>query len=1043
MWYSLSVLTVHVLGAVEAHRDGRPVDLGGPLQRAVLAHLALDAGTVVSVDRLIDRLWGDHPPRTPLGTLQSYVSRLRRLLEPSHEAGAAPQVLVSTAPGYVLHLPHDQIDVHRFRSLVADGREAAAADDPSIALARFDEALALWTGPALGGIGPEDQIAAIVVRLDEERAAAREDRFDALLALGRHAETVPRLQAAVVEHPLRERLWAQLALALYRSGRQADAMRAIGTARDRLLDDLGLDLSPDLRDLEQRILVQDPSLSTPARHMHDDRPVLIDAPTTDTELVGRDAERAVLAAALAGATTRPHLVLLEGEPGIGKSTLSEAVVTTAATNGWTVAVGRCVEVGLAPSLWPMIELTRALLGDDAPADGTALNPWRRLAGGREIGPCSQVEMAAHFVDVLDDAGGGPFLLVVDDLHWADQATLDVLRLVLDRLGRRPVLVLAAHRPVDLVPDTALAPMLGALHRTNVEVVRVQLSPLDEAGVARLVEITTGVVPSADVAARVRARASGNPLFVSELARLAGERGLTDESVVPDAIVDVVRDRLARLPERATAELEVAAVLGEHFDLRTAMAASERAPDDCLDALDAAIVTRILVPTPNGFRFAHALVRDAVLAQLPPLRRARLHHRAADAIVSVRGDLTDDAEPIAHHRLESAAFADPLVVAAAQVRASDVARWRGALDTAEQYAEHALAVLADVPRSSAMSDIEVDALEALVSAAMQRPDAAGIEGVTARIARFAESTGSDAALALWQFLDFGDIDRVDDLRALQPELARIRELAERTEQPYAVVTTNFMLGAMAFLSGDFDEADRRLGSAVEATGVSSPDEPPQHIPLVLLPMIAAFNAAVLDRHEEAMAHAYRRSAAWLSRRREVDSTADVTLAFTQALVHAQFDEPAAALAQLATRPRSPMGGLVAHQPAACDLLEAWARVRLGETDQLAVAFAASDELSASDERTLVGALWTFLGDACRHARDDRAASVLQRAHDESSGRGETWWLAETLRQQALVAEQAGDRQRAARLLGESRALATRQGATVILRRLDTSSPDTTT
>lgn len=1038
------MLTVHVLGAVEVHRDGQPVDLGGPLQRAVLAHLALDAGKVVSVDRLIDRLWGDHPPRTPLGTLQSYVSRLRRLVEPSHEAGAAPQVLVSTAPGYVLHLPLDQIDVHRFRALVASGRAAAEADQPARALELLDEALALWTGPALGGIGPEDQIAAIVVRLDEERSAAREDRFEALLALGRHGETVPRLQAAVVDHPLRERLWAQLALALYRSGRQADAMRAIGTARERLLDELGLDLSPELRDLEQRILVQDPSLSTPAVHPHHQRTVVIEAPRADTELVGRDAERAALAAALAGAETRPHLVLLEGEPGIGKSTLSEAVVATAVAKQWRVAVGRCVEAGLAPSLWPMIELTRALLADDeADAVTPSTNPWQRLASGREIAASSHVEMAAHFVDLLDEVGGGPLLLVVDDLHWADQATLDVLRLVLDRLGRRPVLVLAAHRPVDLVPDTALAPMLGVLHRTNVEVVRVNLSPLDDTGVARLVEITTGVTPSADVAARVRARASGNPLFVSELARLAGERGLTDDSVVPDAIIDVVRDRLARLPERATAELEVAAVLGEHFDLRTAMAASERAPDDCLDALDAAIVTRILVPTSNGFRFAHALVRDAVLAQLPPLRRARLHHRAADAIVKVRGETADEAEPIAHHRLASAAFADPLAVAASQVRASDVARWRGALDAAEQYAEHALAVLADVPRTSAMSDIEVDALEALVSASMQRPDAAGIVDLTARIARFAESASSDAALALWQFLEFGDIDRVDDLRILEPELVRIRELAERTDQPYAVVTTNFMLGAMAFLSGDFAEAHHRLGSAVEATGVSDPDEPPDHIPLVLLPMIAAFNVAMLDRRDEALEHAYRRSAAWLSRRREVDSSADITLAFTRALMHAQFDEPAAALAQLVARPRLPGGGLVAHQPAACDLLEAWARVRLGESDQLAAAFDAFDELTTSDERTLVGALWTFLGDACRHAGDDRAASVLERAHDESSGRGEIWWLAETLRLQALVAEDRGDRARATHLLEEARMLAHRQGALLILRRLGTSPSDTRT
>lgn len=1043
MWYIFSVLTVHVLGAVELHRDGVPVDLGGPLQRAVLAHLALDAGRVVSVDRLIDRLWGDEPPRTPLGTLQSYVSRLRRLVEPAREAGAAPEVLVSTAPGYVLHLPPEQIDVHRFRALVAEGRAAADDGRPALALERFDEALALWTGPALGGIGGDDRIASIVVRLDEERAAAREDRFDALLALGRHAEIVGRLQSAVAEHPLRERLWAQLALAMYRSGRQADAMRAIGTARERLLDELGLDLGPELRALEQRILVQDPTLASPAASVQHEAPPVLDVPSAETELVGRETERAVLAAALAGARSRPHLVLLEGEPGIGKSTLSEAVTAAAAEAGWTVASGACVEAGLAPSLWPMIELARAL-SDGAMADtaGTAdtgrPNPWRRLATGRDGGTSSHVEMAQHFVDLIDDTGSGPFLLVIDDLHWADQATLDVLRLLLDRLGTRPVLVLAAHRPVDLVPDSVLGPALGALHRTAVEVVRVHLSPLDDAGVARLVEITTGVSPPADVAHRVQARAGGNPLFVSELARLAGERGLTDASVVPDAIVDVVRDRLARLPDRATAELEVAAVLGERFDLRTAMAASERAPDDCLDALDAAIVTRILVPTSSGFRFAHALVRDAVLTQLPPLRRARLHHRAAEAIIAVRGEGPDEAEPIAHHRLASASFADPVAVAAALVRASDVARWRGALDTADQYAEHALGVLATVPRTATSNLVEVDALEALVSGAMQRTDGHAVRAVTDRIARFAASTGSDAARALHAFLEFGDIDGTDDLRTLEPDLARIGEIAATTDDPYALVTTNFMLGATAFLMGRFAQADQHLAIAVAATG-AGPDERPDHVPLVLLPMLSAFNAALLDRRDEAIEHAYRRSAAWLSRRREVDPTADLTLAFTKALVHAVLDEPAEALAQLVGRPPAPVGGLVAHQPAGCDLLEAWARVRLGELDRLDSAFAAMDLVRSSDERTLVGALWTFLGDACRYADDDRAVEVLHHAHVEATGRRETWWLAETLRLMASVADRSGDVASSSAHRNAARALAQEQGAALLLRRLDGEEP----
>jgi len=218
---------VHVLGPVEVHRDGVPLDLGGPQQRAVIAHLAIDAGRVLSVERLIDRLWGDQPPRTPLGTLQSYVSRLRRAIEPAREAGAAPQVLVSEAPGYVLRIPPDAVDVHRFTTMVNEARTAAAAGYANQALERFDNALALWRGPALAGVGPDEQVRSIVVRFEEEWALAIEDRFETLLSLGRHAEAVPALQVAVDEHKLRERLWALLALALYRSSRQADALRAL------------------------------------------------------------------------------------------------------------------------------------------------------------------------------------------------------------------------------------------------------------------------------------------------------------------------------------------------------------------------------------------------------------------------------------------------------------------------------------------------------------------------------------------------------------------------------------------------------------------------------------------------------------------------------------------------------------------------------------------------------------------------------------------------------------------------------------------------
>ncbi|MEZ5249687.1 MAG: hypothetical protein R2713_10875 [Ilumatobacteraceae bacterium] len=178
-----------------------------------------------------------------------------------------------------------------------------------------------------------------------------------------------------------------------------------------------------------------------------------------------------------------------------------------------------------------------------------------------------------------------------------------------------MLVVTATRPPESEPGSLVGAAMAGLHRAARAVTRVRMEPLDPSAVGELIALTTGVVPSDDVAA-ASTHAGGNPLFVTELARLAGERGIDAGREVPAAIRDVVRSRLAALPDHAMAELEVAAVLGERCSARTVMAASERDPDACLDALDAAIVTRILVPEPQGFRFAHALVRDAVLAGLP-------------------------------------------------------------------------------------------------------------------------------------------------------------------------------------------------------------------------------------------------------------------------------------------------------------------------------------------------------------------------------------------------------------------------------------------
>jgi DNA-binding SARP family transcriptional activator len=240
-----------LLGPLEVLDSDRPVPLGRGRQRALFALLLIHANEVVSTDRLIDQLWGESPPRTALKSVQVYVSRLRKELGDGR--------VVTQPPGYVLRADPSEIDVGRFERLVV---EADGADRPGAA-DRLRSALELWRGPALADVAYEPFAQAEIARLEEMRAAATEKRIDADLACGRHAELIGELESLVAQHPLWERLRSQLMLALYRSGRQADALAAYRNARRELSEGLGLEPGEELRALEQAILRHDPSLELP------------------------------------------------------------------------------------------------------------------------------------------------------------------------------------------------------------------------------------------------------------------------------------------------------------------------------------------------------------------------------------------------------------------------------------------------------------------------------------------------------------------------------------------------------------------------------------------------------------------------------------------------------------------------------------------------------------------------------------------------------------------------------------------------------------
>jgi len=329
------VLDFRILGPLEVWRDGQALELGGPKQRALLAVLLLEANRVVSSDRLNEALWPEDPPSRPLKALQIHVTHLRKVL--------SKERVLTKAPGYLVRVERGELDLERFRDLQEQGK--------------LREAMALWRGPPLADFQYERFAQPEIARLEELRLACIEDRIHEDLAAGRHVELVGELEALAAKQPLRQRLHGQLMLALYRSGRHAEALEAYRRARATLVEDLGIEPSRELRELQQAVLRQDPTLDLAAGPPSFER---MPADSTRGTFVGRARELEQLLKGLDDALAgRGRVFLLVGEPGIGKSRLADELTVRARSRGAVVLVGRCWEAGGAPAYWPWVQSLRA------------------------------------------------------------------------------------------------------------------------------------------------------------------------------------------------------------------------------------------------------------------------------------------------------------------------------------------------------------------------------------------------------------------------------------------------------------------------------------------------------------------------------------------------------------------------------------------------------------------------------------------------------------------------------------------------------------
>jgi DNA-binding SARP family transcriptional activator/DNA-binding CsgD family transcriptional regulator/tetratricopeptide (TPR) repeat protein len=581
-------MKIWVLGTLEISHHGRAVDVRGPLPRRLLALLALTPGREVSADRLVDGLWGHEPPPGAAATLQSHVARLRRDL-------GVPDVVRTGRRGYVLDVLPGDIDAVVLEQDVTRGSTALLEGRLDDASAILEDALQRWRGRPYAEFSGCEPLDVECERLTALRLDALEQRISA--DLGRPGVTPPvaELEALVRWHPMRESFWALLMCAQYRSGRQADALASYQRARRTLADELGIDPGPQLQELERLVLAQDPSMDMPgistflplrtATGSYPEPVALMErAHLVQTLQVLHDE-------ALAGAG---RLVLVHGEAGVGKSALVREWAAIASARG-RLLWGACDPLSSPRPLGPLVDVAPQL--DEKVGE--------LLRSGARDG-LFEATLAA-----LEEQG--PAVLVIEDLHWADMSTLDLVRFLARRLQTTHAVVVLTYRDEHLGPSDPVRVMLGDIASLP-GVHRISVPPLTSAAVAELAE-GTGID-----AESLHRETGGNAFFVTEVLASGGDQ-------LPATVQDAVVARVCRLSPKAQLALETAAVIGS----RVEPALVHGLPEVTADAVDECVTAGMLRFEAPAYGFRHEIVRQSVLSGITPGRLGALHWQVLDRL----------------------------------------------------------------------------------------------------------------------------------------------------------------------------------------------------------------------------------------------------------------------------------------------------------------------------------------------------------------------------------------------------------------------------
>ena len=759
------MLEVRLADEFQLNADGAELALPSSRRaRAVLAFLALNPGAHPR-GRLAARFWPDVLDESARASLRVALTELRQAL------GSAAGHLVATRDTVALEGPGLSVDVRAFQQALAEG-------DPV-------RALSACRAPILDGF---DEDWALEAR-DEHAHRLAEALEQAAVASGDPAEAIELTRAQVALDPLAEAANRRLIERLAASGDRAAALSTGRRFAERLRTELGIPPSRETRELLDDLRRSEPAPVSPPPSL---------ARAHETEFVGRRAELDRLRASWAGVQMHRdrRIVLVAGEPGVGKTRLAQQFGATALAENATVLLGRCSEEPLAP-FEPFAEALA----------------WAGLAGALQPGDADDAGARLRLFDAVDSAltdlaARAPLLLTIDDFHWADRGTLLLTGYLLRSSRPGPLLVLGTYRDTEVGRHTPLTSALAELRRSGA-LDRVDLRGLTLDDVATL---TASVLGSAEAAPSVHARTEGNAFFVEEVLRELAESG---PQAVPESVLHAVGVRLSRMGEEANELIAAAAILGLEHDVRALQATAGLRPEAAEPALDELLRARLLRATsdPHRFEFTHALVRETVLDECNVLRRARLHQRAAVALTSLGEER--HLEEIAMHLFEAASTADARRAAEMLARAGHRALDRLAYEDAAERFERALEALELAGADGETGPVLLARGDALLRAGL--PDEARAAFGAAR--ELALRLGDHGLLAQ-AALGFAGLGiAIVDLDALA--IGRLEEALERVEDRALRSRVQARLGVELYYSPDRTRSEELSADAV-ATARASGD-----------------------------------------------------------------------------------------------------------------------------------------------------------------------------------------------------------------------------